>query len=63
MSMAKTLVGLAVGLFTLVAPHLGRIPAWVLVVYVFAAVWRIMVYRGRWSYPGRWVKVAMIPAE
>jgi transglutaminase-like putative cysteine protease len=32
----------------------------VLGVYVFAAVWRVLVYRGRWSFPGRWVKVALI---
>ena len=47
-------------LFTLVAPHALRLPLWVLVVYVIAAVWRIMVYRGRWSVPGRTVKFLLI---
>jgi len=47
-------------LFTLVAPHAGRIPFWVLLVYVVAVVWRIQVYRGHWSFPGRWVKLALI---
>ncbi|MGB1141874.1 MAG: DUF3488 domain-containing protein, partial [Halioglobus sp.] len=47
-------------LFTLVAPHALRLPLWVLAVYVIAAVWRIMVYRGRWSFPGRTVKFLLI---
>ena len=56
----NALVWIILSLFTLVAPHVERIPFWVLVVYVFAAIWRIMVYQGRWSFPGRWVKACMI---
>ena len=47
-------------MFTLVLPHVERIPPWVLAVYFFAALWRILVYRGRWSFP-RWpVKLGLI---
>jgi transglutaminase-like putative cysteine protease len=56
----NALVWIILSLFTLVAPHVERIPVWVLAVYVFAAIWRIMVYQGRWSFPGRWVKACMI---
>jgi len=56
----NALVWIILSLFTLVAPHVARIPVWILAVYVFAAVWRTMVYQGRWSFPGRWIKVAMI---
>ena len=56
----NALVWMILCLFSLVVPHIGRIPLWVLAVYVLAAVWRIMVYRGRWSFPGRLVKAAMI---
>ncbi len=56
----NALVWSVITLFALVAPHLGRLPVWVLAVYVFAAFWRSMVYRGRWSFPGRWVKVLLI---
>jgi transglutaminase-like putative cysteine protease len=49
-----------VSVFTLAAPHLGRIPPWVVAVYVVAAVWRIMVYRGIWSFPGRLLKLVLI---
>ena len=55
----NALAWIILSMFTLVAPHAGRLPLWVLVVYVVAAVWRIQVYRGRWSFPGRWIKVAL----
>ena len=55
----NALAWIILSIFTLVAPHAGRLPLWVLVVYVVAAVWRIQVYRGRWSFPGRWIKVAL----
>ena len=48
----NALVWMIICLFTLVAPHIARIPLWVVAVYVLAAVWRINVYRGRWSFPG-----------
>ena len=47
-------------LAALVAPHISRIPIWVLIVYAFAALWRIQVYRGLWSYPDQWLKFALI---
>jgi transglutaminase-like putative cysteine protease len=55
----NALVWIIICLFALVAPHAGRLPIWVLAVYVVGVVWRLQVHRGRWSFPGRWVKVAM----
>lgn len=55
----NALVWIIICLFAVVAPHALRLPFWVLLLYIVAAVWRIMVYRGRWSYPGNWVKVFM----
>ncbi len=55
----NALMWIIISLFALVAPHIGRLPIWVLAVYVIAVVWRLQVHRGRWSFPGRWVKVAM----
>ncbi len=56
----NALVWIIASLFTLVAPHLERVPVWVLLTYVIAALWRIQVYRGLWSFP-RWpVKLALI---
>jgi protein-glutamine gamma-glutamyltransferase len=56
----NALVWMILSLFTLVGPHITRIPVWVLAVYVVAAVWRIQVYQGRWSFPGRGVKGLLI---
>ena len=56
----NALVWIVISLFTLVAPHVERLPLWVLPVYLFAALWRIGVYQGRWSFPGRWLKVVLI---
>lgn len=56
----NALVWIIISLFTLVLPHVERLPLWVLTVYVAAAVWRVMVYRGRWSFP-RWpIKLGLI---
>jgi len=58
----NALAWIILSLFTLVAPHAGRLPAWVLLVFLASAVWRIMVFRGSWSFP-RWpVKLALITA-
>lgn len=56
----NALVWIIISMFTLVLPHIERIPPWVLAVYCVAALWRIMVYRGRWSFP-RWpIKLGLI---
>lgn len=55
----NALMWIIISLFALVAPHAGRLPVWVLAAYVVAVVWRLQVHRGRWSFPGRWVKLAM----
>ena len=44
----------------LIAPHVERLPWWVLVAYVACAVWRIMVYRGQWSEPPRATKFLLV---
>jgi len=55
----NALMWIIISMFALVAPHAARLPVWVLAVYVIGVVWRLQVHRGRWSFPGRWVKVAM----
>ena len=59
----NALVWIIICLFTLVAPHAGRLPIWVLLVYVLAVIWRTQVYRGRWGYPQRWVRVVLVGAS
>jgi len=55
----NALVWMIICLFTLMAPHAARIPLWILAIYVFSAVWRMLVYSGRWSFPGRRVKILL----
>ncbi len=55
----NALVWIIASMFALLAPHALRIPVWVLLVYIVAVVWRIQVHRGRWSFPGRVVKVVL----
>ncbi len=43
-----------------ILPHVLRLPAWITLFCVGCGLWRVMVYRGRWSYPGRWVKAAFV---
>ncbi|MFT7288856.1 MAG: hypothetical protein ACI87W_002980, partial [Halieaceae bacterium] len=46
----------------LLVPHVGRIPFWVVLVYLLAFVWRVQAFRGRLELPGRWLKVALSAA-
>jgi transglutaminase-like putative cysteine protease len=56
----NALVWIIIAQLSLVAPHVQRIPVWILGVYMLAAIWRLQVHAGRWSFPGRWVKAALI---
>ena len=55
----NALVWIIISMFALIVPHALRLPPWVLLVYVVAVVWRILVYRGRWSFPGRSTKLIL----
>ncbi|MDP6264854.1 MAG: DUF3488 and transglutaminase-like domain-containing protein, partial [Pseudomonadales bacterium] len=43
-----------------IAPHVPRLAPWIIVVCLGCGLWRIMVFLGRWSYPGRWTKVLFV---
>lgn len=43
-----------------IAPHVTRLAPWIILVCLGCGVWRIMVFLGRWSYPGRWIKVLFV---
>lgn len=58
----NALVWIILSQFALLLPHLGRLPVWVVLVYLLTAVWRLLVYQGRVSFPGRWTRVALIVA-
>ncbi len=58
----NALVWIILSQFALLLPHLGRLPVWVVLVYLLTAVWRLLVYQGRVSFPGRWARIALIGA-
>ncbi len=43
-----------------IAPHVPRLPIWIVAVWVLCVVWRVLVYLGRWNYPGTVVKAGLI---
>jgi transglutaminase-like putative cysteine protease len=55
----NALVWIIITQFVLLLPHLPRIPLWVVLVYLLSAVWRSMVYQGRWSFPGKLAKAVL----
>ena len=44
---------------SLLLPHLQRLPWWVLATYLCCAIWRIMIYQGRWSLPPKAAKAIL----
>ena len=43
-----------------IAPHVLRLPFWVVGVCMICIGWRVMVYQGRWSFPGRVLKTVLV---
>ncbi len=55
----NALLWLIISQLMLLLPLLSWLPPWILAVTVAVAVWRLQVFRGHWSYPGRWSRAAM----
>lgn len=55
-ALALMLIGLAM----VILPHVVRLPFWVTLLCVGCGFWRVMVYQGRWSFPGRWIKALFV---
>ena len=56
----QALVLMLVAQAAVIAPHILRLPLWVTTLCVVCGVWRVMVYQGRWSYPGKWIKTLFV---
>jgi len=41
-------------------PHIERLPLWILAAWAIAALWRLMIFNGRWSYPGTMIKIVLV---
>ncbi|MDA9063867.1 DUF3488 domain-containing protein, partial [Pseudomonadales bacterium] len=58
----NSLVWMLAAQIAVIVPHVPRLPVWVTLICVGCGLWRVMVYQGRWSYPGRWTKVVVVIA-
>jgi len=56
----NSLVWMLAAQAAVIAPHVTRLPYWTMMLCVVCGLWRVMVYQGRWSYPGTWVKVFFV---
>jgi protein-glutamine gamma-glutamyltransferase len=56
----NSLAWMLVAQIAVIAPHLTRLPVWTIALCVLCVLWRVMVYQGRWSYPGRLIKVLFV---
>ena len=54
------LIWLLAAMFCAIVPHIGRLPLWVTLVCLLCGVWRVMVYRGRWDLPNRWIRSLLV---
>ena len=43
-----------------VIPHLERVPAWMWLAFSCVLVWRIQVFRQRWHFPGRAIRLLLV---
>ncbi len=44
----------------ILAPHLEHAPLWLWAVWAMVVMWRVQVFRGAWSFPGRLLKLTLI---
>jgi len=43
-----------------VLPHIGRVPTWMLGVFIIVLGWRIQVFRERLRFPPRWIRLLLV---
>lgn len=43
-----------------ILPHIMRLPLWITLLCAACTIWRVMVFRGRWSYPNKWIKAFFV---
>lgn len=56
----SSLALLLVAQAAVIMPHVPRLSPWIVGVWLVCVVWRVLVYQGRWGYPGTLVKGGLI---
>lgn len=52
----NSLAWLLMAFLTVIAPHVPRLPVWIVIAALVCLVWRVQVHRGVWKFPPRWIK-------
>ncbi|RTE67460.1 DUF3488 domain-containing protein [Amphritea opalescens] len=56
----SSMIWLLVSILMVMAPYISIVPSWLFVLALLAVGWRLMVYRGRWSFPHWGVRVGVM---
>lgn len=56
----SSMIWLLVSILMVMAPYISVVPSWLFVLAILAVGWRLMVYRGRWSFPHWSVRVGVM---
>ena len=46
--------------FVLVFPYLPMLPLWLSLSCLACGIWRIQIYRGKWSFASRWQRTVLV---
>ncbi len=56
----NSLIWLLVSVALALLPHFPHLPEWMWVAVLVSVYWRVQVFRQRWSFPGRWLRMAFV---
>ncbi len=56
----NALVLMLIATAMVILPHVLRLPIWLTALCIACGLWRVMVYQGRWSFPGKWIKTLFV---
>ncbi|TQV67702.1 DUF3488 domain-containing protein [Exilibacterium tricleocarpae] len=56
----NSLAWLLVAQAAAIAPHIPRLPVWLVGAWLFVVAWRVQVFRGVWAFPGAPVKALLV---
>lgn len=56
----NSLIWLLVAVLMALLPHFERLPSWMWGVVLGALLWRVQVFRQRWQFPNKWLRVGIV---
>ncbi|MFT4672345.1 MAG: transglutaminase-like putative cysteine protease [Pseudohongiellaceae bacterium] len=56
----SALIWILLSVAVVLVPHSARMPVWISVVAAVCIVWRVLIFRGKLSYPSRWIRILIV---